>query len=140
MDFDQAGGAHGFTVGQIIDFNVQNDPVLPVASVYGYDVFTNQAPTNQLVRITAVNTTAKTLTFFPPLFDAYGGGNLQVRVQYTVFQATGIGLEDLTVDAANFNGGTAFNCVQFNNAFGSWVKNCTHSESKELQPLLSGLS
>ena len=124
MNFDQNGGPHGFLVGQIIAFQVQSDPNLPVVSVYNYDVFTNQAPTIQLVRVSAVNTTARTLTFFPPLFDAYGGGSLQVRVQYTVFQAIGIGLEDLTVDATN-QGGTAFNCVQFNNCFGSWVKNCT---------------
>src|SRR4029077_10034268 len=51
------------SVGQLFFFLVQSDLTLPVASVYNFDVFTDQAPTNQQVRI--VSKTSNTITFTP---------------------------------------------------------------------------
>jgi Pectate lyase superfamily protein len=111
------GNTANFNVGKIIQLQVQNDPTLPVISVGNSDVFTEQAPVRQHVRVVAK--TATTLSIWPPLYDSYGGGALEVRVRGAVFQAEEIGLEDFVLDCANTS---AIFAVRMSNCVNSWIK------------------
>lgn len=121
---DVDGDTSNLSVGQIFLFQVESDLTLPVASVYNYDVFTNESPTNQCVRIETKD--SDTITFFPPLYDDYGGGALEVRINRMVFQGNSIGVEDLKIDCTNYTGGSggSFSGIKFANCWGSWIKNC----------------
>jgi hypothetical protein len=114
-----------FTVGDLVLFLIENDASLPVASVYNYDVWTNESPMRQLVKL--VSKDADTLNFFPPLYDGYGEGALTVRVIRQTFKAQGIGIEELTIDCTNYNGGGgttgSFAGLQMKQCSGSWVLN-----------------
>lgn len=123
------GSTSTVSVGQMILLEIESDQTVPVVSVYNYDVWTNQAPTNQMLRI--VSKTSSTITFWPPLFDDYGAGSLAARIIRCPFQANSIGLEDFTVDGTNYTtDGGAYSGIRMENCYGSWVKNC---ESKKIK-------
>lgn len=112
------GDLSNLSVGQIIFFLIENDTSLPVVSVYNFDVWTNQSPMNQAVRITSKGT--DTINFTPPLLADYPG---TVRVVRTPFAySANIGLEDLAVTSVNHPGET--NCVRIFSTYNSWIKNC----------------
>lgn len=114
-----------FNVDELIILLIKGDESIPVASVYNYDVETNQSPCNQVVRVTGVS--GDDLSIWPPLYDDYGGGSLEVRVAPITFQANGIGFEDLTVDCTTYTGGGgttgSFAGISVSNCYGSWIKN-----------------
>lgn len=91
------GTTAGFTAGQIMYITVANDTALPVVSVYNYDEVQGQ-----IVKL--VSKTSTTLTFWPPLYEAYGAGARTARVYgpSNSFYIHSFGMEDLTVDCGNF--------------------------------------
>jgi hypothetical protein len=110
----------GYSVNQPVGISALNDPDLPVFSIRGYEYLRGQ-----IVRITAK--TATTLTFTPALYESYGGGVRTVRVGRgdNGFYASGIGIEDLTLDLTNVTPpvGGAGSGIVFDNAHRSWIKN-----------------
>ncbi len=94
------------------------DTSVPCVSVYNYDVYTTQSPTTQQCRITALG--SNTISFTPPLFENAPSG--ETRIIRNTFWATGIGIEDLTVNATNSP--NALTNIAIASCYGSWIKNC----------------
>lgn len=111
--------ASAYTVGHLAMINLENDPTLPVFSVFGFDLKTDQAMRRQIVRITAKQ--GNVVSFFPPLYGDYGKGALKATLTETPMQTNAVGLEDFKIDftrAAN-----AIFGISFDQCYGSWIKN-----------------
>ncbi|AMY12969.1 Endoglucanase C precursor [Luteitalea pratensis] len=93
-----------------LKFENENTVERPIISVAGFPNLRRQ-----FVRI--VGKTATTLSFYPPLYNTYPNGATIAMAQQQVEFA---GVEDLKIEAG---GSTAPVGVQFDQTFGSWVKN-----------------
>ncbi len=105
------GDTSAYAVGQIIQLKVDNDPSLPVISVFGYE-----GMRRQMTRVTAK--TGNTLTIFPALYGDYSASRAVVHVAQ--LQANFVGLEDLVINSAN---STVTFTVCFEQCYGCWAKN-----------------
>lgn len=100
-----------FAPGQLVQIALDNDPAIPVVSVFGY-----QGLRRQMTRVTAK--TATTLSLFPPLYGDYRNAGAVVHVAQ--FQANGVGVENLLIDMSR---SSAPFTVWLQQAYGCWVKN-----------------
>lgn len=99
-----------FSPGQLIKVVTDNDPTLPVVSVYGY-----QGLRCQMTRVTAK--TATTLTIFPALYGDYSSTRTVVRAARS--QANSVGIESMVIDMSR---SSATFSVWLQQAYGCWVK------------------
>jgi len=104
----------GFTVGQMVRVWQQNnqDPLAPVIDVNASDYM--QAQTTVLTGKTANTLTVSPAIVFPLL------ASLNPEIYYNSTYKTGIGIEDLYIDASAKTGNYT---VELNCALSSWVKN-----------------
>lgn len=84
---------------------------VPVIHTYGFGFVRNQT-----VRVTGVNTTTDTITFFPPIYHDPDG--LEAVVFLSTFASSGIGIESMTITGADTN---PFSLIEFNDCHDCWV-------------------
>lgn len=118
-----AGSTTNFPVGRVMVIMAQSstDINYPQIDVGGADVWTETAIVTQAVRI--VSKGANTITFWPPLHEAYTGTCI---VRFLTFQAEGIGMEDFKIDCTNTS---TLRAIYAANCFGSWVKGVEVTQS-----------
>ncbi len=104
-----------FAVGQMVNFQVANDPSLPVISVAGYERMRRQ-----MTRVVAK--TASTLTVYPPIYGYERFRSLAAKVSAARQQADSVGIEHLVIDGGN---GTVRYGVWFQQTYGSWLNDVT---------------
>jgi hypothetical protein len=110
------------SVGQCVEVQVANDYTVPTFARFGFDLAdTGVSIYKQLVRVTAVNSGTKTITFFPPLYDDYGSGSLQAQVVPNLHMVQGVGVEDMEIDQSVSQ--PAGRAVSFDFVYGCWMKN-----------------
>lgn len=105
------GNTSAFSVGQMAQLRVDNDPSLPVVSVSGFE-----GMRRQMTRVIAK--TATTLTIYPALYTDYSATTATVHVAQ--LQANAIGIEDLLIDSSN---SAATFTIWLEQCYGCWVKN-----------------
>lgn len=102
-----------FNIGILAKIVIQeNDPSIPVISVAGFSNIRSQ-----IVQITGK--TSNSLTFFPPLYDDYGGSSVHAKVYANQIQSGYIGVEDMTIDV----GGGASYGAMIQQCHACWIKN-----------------
>ena len=116
-----------FSPNQLVHFSVANDPSLPVISVAGYGNLRQQ-----MTRVVA--RTATSLTLYPPIYGYERFAGLAAKVNVAQFQSDFVGIEDLRLDGTN--GSFTFG-INFEQTYGSWVKNVTVSRSSHYSVRLS---
>lgn len=99
-----------FSVGKLIQVSIDNDPTIPVISVFGY-----QGLRRQMCRVTAK--TGTTLSIFPALYGDYS--SVRAIVHIAQFQANRVGIESLQID---MSGATAPFSIWLEQAYACWVK------------------
>jgi hypothetical protein len=104
-----------FSVNQLVQFSVANDPALPVISVGGYDRLRRQ-----MTRVLAKTT--QSITVFPAIYGVERFVGRAARVNVAQFQTDFVGIEDMVLDGAN--GAVTFG-IWFEQTYGSWIKNVT---------------
>lgn len=112
----------GYTTGRIMHIAALNDPDLPGMNVKGYDRDVRQS-------MLITGHTSTTISFYPALYDDYGGGSRSV-VAYTLengFRVEAVGIENLLIDGTGyFNDHDpvgAYAGVAFSGVVGCWIKN-----------------
>ena len=114
-----------FSPGQLVQISLDNDPALPVVSVYGY-----QGVRRQMSRVTAK--TATTLSIFPGLYGDYSATRALIHVAQ--FQANSVGIENLLIDLSK---STDIYSIWLEQAYGCWVENVHVRYSSNYQLFLN---
>jgi hypothetical protein len=114
-----------FSPGQIVRIAVDNDPAIPVISVYGYGRLRRQ-----MTRVTAK--TANTLTISPALYGDYSKASAVVNVAQ--MQANFVGIENMVIDMSR---STAAFGIWLEQAYGCWVKDVRIKKSANFHMFLN---
>jgi hypothetical protein len=122
-------------VGKLLQLQIENDPTVPVMEVYNYDVWTNEAPTKQMVRVTGrtiVNPTTAIFEIFPPIHETTTG---EVRVMRALNYASLVGVEGIGVSSANRPAEPkTYSNIEISSAHNSWVYDC-HAQHADNYPM-----
>jgi hypothetical protein len=105
-----------FAVGMLVQIQEQNDPTIPVVDVAGYDNVQQQKTS-----IVSIPDSTHVTISTPLYWTLKNGLNPTLWGTYwTVFQASGIGLEDFKIDASNATAGPQLYLQQ---VLSSWITN-----------------